>query len=86
MNSSRNIYLQSCYRIDCMDHMIKNARLFYRPWKYWHSPMLHWKVVAVVVAYYMHLEVAKVIINKNWNLDEPIDFWRIREKLANSML
>ena len=50
MNSARNIYLQSYYRIDCMDHMIKNAQLFYRSWKYWHSPMLHGKTMAVVVA------------------------------------
>ena len=41
MNSARNLYLQSYYRIDCMDHMIKNARIFYRSWKYWHFPMLH---------------------------------------------
>ena len=51
MNSARNLYLQSYYRINFMDHMIKNARLFYRSWKYWHSPMLHRKAMAVVVAY-----------------------------------
>ena len=59
MNSARNIYLQSYYRIDCMDHMIKNARIFYRSWKYWHSPMLHGKALVVVVAYDMYLEVAE---------------------------
>ena len=86
MNTARNIYLQSYYRIDCMDHMIKYAQLFYRLWKYWHSPMLHGKSMAVVVAYDMYLEVAEGKINNNWKLDEPMDFWRFREKLANSML
>ena len=59
INSEHNLYLQSYYRIDCMDHMIKNARLFCRSWKYWHSPMLHRKAMAVVVAYDMYLEVAE---------------------------
>ena len=55
-NEQRAQYLfASYYRIDCMDHMIKNARLFYRSWKYWHSPMLHEKAMAVVVAYDMYL-------------------------------
>ena len=75
MSSTRNLYLQSYYRIDCMDHMIKNARLFYRSWKYWHSPMLHGKAMLVVVAYDMYLEVAEGKINNDWKLDEPMDFW-----------
>ena len=86
MNSARNIYLQSYYRIDCMDHMIKNSRLFYRSWKCWHSSMLHGKAMSVVVAYDMYLEVAEGKINKDWKLDEPMDFWRFQEKLVNSML
>ena len=55
MNSACNLYLQSYYRIDCMYQMIKIARLFYRSWKYWCSPMLHGKAMAVVVAYDMYL-------------------------------
>ena len=39
--------------------MIKNARLFYRSWKYWHSPMLHGNSMAEVVAHDMYLEVAE---------------------------
>ena len=85
MNSVRNIYLQSYYRIDCMDHMIKNV-LFYRSWNYWHSPMLQGEEMAVVLAYDMYLEVAEGKINNDWKMDEPMDLWRFREKLANSML
>ena len=69
-----------------MDHMIKYARLFYRSWKYWNLPMLHGKAMAVVVAYDMYLEVAEVNIRDEWKLDEPMDFCRCRENLANGML
>jgi hypothetical protein len=86
MNDARTMYLRSYFRIDCMDHMIKNARLFYRSWKYWHSPMLHGKALAVVVAYDMYLEVAEGKIMPEWKLEEPLDFWRFREQLAKQML
>ena len=42
--------------------------------------------MAVVVVYDMYLEVAEGKINNDWKLDEPMDFWRFREKLENSML
>ena len=66
-----------------MDHMIKNERLFYRSWKYCHSPMLQGKAMAVVVAYDMYLEVDEEKINNDWKLDEPMDLWRFQENLAN---
>ena len=66
--------------------MIKNPRLFYRSWKYWHSPMLHGKALAVVVAYDMYLEVAEGNLRGEWKLDEPMSFWRFHEKLAEGML
>jgi hypothetical protein len=40
---ARSLYLRSYSRIDCIDHLIKNTRIFYRSWKYWHSPVLHAK-------------------------------------------
>ena len=48
--------------------------------------MLHGKAMSVVVAYDMYLEVTEGKINNDWKLDEPMDFWRFREKMANSML
>jgi hypothetical protein len=86
MNDARTLYLKSYYRIDCMDHMIKNARLFYRSWKYWHSPMLHGKALALVVAYDMYLEVAEGKLMPEWKVEEPLDFWRFREQLSKQML
>ena len=86
MNSAHNIYLQTYYRIDCINHMIKNERLFYRSCKYWHSPMLHVNSMAEVVAHDMYLEVAEEKIFYDWKLDEPMYLWRFQAKLANSML
>ena len=34
----------------------------------------------------MYLKAAEGKINNDWKLDEPMDFWRFRKKLANSML
>ena len=48
--------------------------------------MLHGKGMAVLVAYDMYLEVAEGKLRGEWKLDEPMDFWRFREILANGML
>ena len=50
MNDARTLYLGTYSRIDSIDHLVKNANLFYQSWKYWHAPMLHGKALAVVVA------------------------------------
>lgn len=66
--------------------MIKNTGLFYRSWKYWHSPMLHGKALAIVVAYDMYLECTEGNLNPAWKVEHPITFWRFRETLAKQML
>ena len=88
MNDARDVYLNTYSRIDSMDHLLKNARLFYRSWKYWHSPMLHGKALGIVIAYDMYLEVCegKLTCNGNvmheWHVDKPMDFWSFRERLS----
>jgi hypothetical protein len=86
MNDARELYLGTYSRIDSIDHLIKNANIFYRSWKYWHSPMLHGKSLAVVVAYDLYLEVAEGKLNPAWGIEEPLDFWTFREKLSIQML
>ena len=86
MNDARELYLSTYSRIDSIDHLIKNARIFYRSWKYWHSPMLHGKSLAVVVAYDMYVEVAEGQLNEAWIIEDPMDFWSFREKLSLQML
>lgn len=86
MNHARSLYLQSYYRIDCIDHLIQNARIFYRSWKYWHSPVLHGKGLAVVVAFDMYLECCEGKLNSEWKIGKPLNFWQFREKLSEQML
>ena len=81
MNHARTLYLGSYYRIDCIDHLIQNSNLFYQSWKYWHSPVLHGKGLAVVVAFDMYLECCEGKINLEWKIEKPLDFWHFRERL-----
>jgi hypothetical protein len=69
-----------------IDHLIKNAKLFYRSWKYWHSPMLHGKGMVVAIAYDMYLECAEGNLNPDWKLAKPVDYWTFRERLSDKML
>jgi hypothetical protein len=86
MNHARTLYLGSYFRIDCIDHLIQNAQMFYRSWKYWHSPVLHGKALAVVVAYDMYIECCEGKLNADWKIQNPMTFWHFREKLSEQML
>jgi hypothetical protein len=86
MNDSRMMYLQSYYQIDTIDHLISNCNMFYHSWKYWHSPMIHRKALAVVVACDVYLECAEGDLDPAWKIEKPMDFWPFREKLSKQML
>ena len=86
MNAARELYLKTYSRIDSIDHLIKNCRLKYRSWKYWHIPMLHATALAIVVAYDMYLEVAEGQLDSDWKLQYPVDFWTFRDVLSVQML
>ena len=86
MNSARQLYLGTYYRIDSIDHLIKNCRLKYRSWKYWHSPMLHAMALAIVIAYDIYLEVAEGQLDEDWKLAHPVDFWTFCDVLSIQML
>jgi hypothetical protein len=55
INHAWTLYLGSYYRIGCIDHLIQNSPIFYGGWKFWHSPVIHGKGLAVVA-----LSAAKV--------------------------
>jgi hypothetical protein len=86
MNEGRVLYLHTYLRIDSIDHLIKNASLFYCSWKYWHSPMLHAFSLAIVTAYDMYLKVAEGKLNPAWQVEKPMDYWHFGEKLSEQML
>ena len=86
MNAGRELYLGTNSRIDSIDHLIKNCRLKYRSWKYWHSPMLHVTSLAIVVAYDIYLEVCEGKLDQDWKVNYPVDFWTFRDILSIQML
>ncbi len=44
------------YRVDNVDHMIKNARIRYTTWKYWHVLFLDALLMALIASYDMYIE------------------------------
>jgi hypothetical protein len=86
MNDGRDLYLKTYWRIDGMDHLIQNCRMFYRSWKYWHAPMIHGKAMAVVVAYDMYQECCTGALDPLWKVNRPVDFWTFCDILSVQML
>ena len=56
MNDRRRLYLSTYFKINLINHLIKNAALYYRTWKYWHLPKNTGTALAVCVVYDMYLE------------------------------
>ena len=72
MNHARRLYLSTYNGIDVLDHLLKNARLFYRTWKYWHAPKNHALAIAVSVAYDIYIEVTEGKLKTEWKDDKPV--------------
>ena len=85
-NHARLLYLNTYSRIDSLDHMIKNCKLFYTSWKYWHSPVLHAKALAIVTAYDIYLECAEGKLDPSWHIHHPVTFRTFRDILSQQML
>ena len=76
MNQARELYLRSYFKVDVLDHLIKNTKLFYRSWKYWHAAMLHAKAMAIVTSFDMYKECAEghLDLNGSWEMTGCWDF------------
>ena len=74
------------FKIDYIDQLIQKSKMNCRTRKYWHSPMIHYKGLAIVVAYDMYLECAEGDLNKSWNIREPMTFWEFIEILSDKIL
>lgn len=85
MNEARELYLKSYGAIDKLDHLVKNCKLHYRSWKYWHSAMLHGKAIAIVTAYDIYRECCAGTLDAEWKRT-PVSFFRFRERLAWQMV
>ena len=86
MNHARRIYLSSYNGIDVLDHLIKNARLFYQTWKYWHSPKNHALAIALTCAYDIYLECTEGNLKTEWKVEKPVSFWEFQSKLGKQAL
>lgn len=80
------MYLSLYSRINSIDYYIKNCHLFYQSWKYWHSPILHGKALAVVTMYDMYREVTIGNFDAAWKFDKRMDFDEFRDQLSIQML
>lgn len=82
MNEGRDIYLNTYSQMDSTDHLIKNANLYYKTWKFWHAPMRHAKSLAAVVAYTMYLECGSGDLKPDWKVAKLMSFRDFRLKLS----
>mmetsp|Transcript_22193 Transcript_22193/g.33554 ORF Transcript_22193/g.33554 Transcript_22193/m.33554 type:complete len:107 (-) Transcript_22193:434-754(-) len=66
--------------IDVLDHLLKNARLFYCTWKYWHASKNHALAIAITVAYDIYQR--KICTQEMTNFAQtPLSFLRESEDL-----
>ena len=86
MNDSQSFYLETYFKFYFMDHLIKNYIVFYLSWKYWHSPMLHTKSLAMVVEYDIYKECAECGLDSVWEIVHTIYFWKFGDVLYKKML
>ena len=56
--------------IDIADHLLKNAAIFYRTWKYWHAPKTHSISIAIVIAYSLYEECCDGELDGEWKIDK----------------
>eukprot|EP00957_Ditylum_brightwellii_P119564 9122862-Ditylum_brightwellii.AAC.1 len=85
MNGARQLYLNIYYVIHNIDHYLKNFRMLYQGHKYWHSPTVHGKALAILIAYDIYLECAKGKLNESLKVEQPMSFWEICDRLSSQM-
>ena len=88
MNDARRLYLSLYFTIDVVDHLLKNANIFYRTWKYWHAPMNHCFAMILVLAHSLYQECCEGKIEESWKIETKkiLSFYEFREKLSEQML
>ena len=84
-NNARRLYLKSYSRIDSIDHLIKNCKINYCSWKYWHSAANHAKALAIVTSYDIYLELCEGLLDPSYKVANPVDFHTFRDILSSQM-
>ena len=85
MNELRFYYLHAYGKVDCMDHYIKNCRIGYCCWKYWHTAKNHGLSMWVTVAWDIYREICEGRLRPEWKTT-PVSFLDFRDKLSKQMI
>lgn len=87
-NEARQLYLKTYWAVDNVDHMIKNAAISYKCWKYWHAPFNHAHAMVVIAAYDMYKYCCEGLGDPSWFVEESkrMSFREFRLKLSQQML
>ena len=88
MNDGRRVYLSLYWTIDVADHLLKNAKIYFRTWKYWHAPMNHAFALCIVIVYGIYQECCEGMIEEEWKIEtkEQKTFYEFREILSTQLI
>jgi hypothetical protein len=86
MNHARHLYLSTSNGIDVLDHILKNAHIYYRSWKYWHAAKNHAIAIVVASAYDIYKECCEGGLDPQWKIDNPVEFWDFRKLLSEQAI
>ena len=64
MNDGRRVYRSLYWTIDAADHLLKNAKIYFRTLKYWHAPMNHAFALCIVIVYGFYQECCEGMIEE----------------------
>ena len=76
MNEVCPLYIYNYSFIYSINHIIKDSRIKYRCWKYWHSPITHIMSLSVVAAYEIYLDMEEVDLYQTWKDNNIVEFWK----------
>ena len=86
INHARKFYLATYFWIDVLDGRIQNAHIFYKVWKYWHSPINHCLDITIASAYNIYLECCEGLLCPFWKVENPVTYQKFREILSSQMI
>jgi len=85
MNEARELYLKTYGSIDKIDQMLKDWKIDYICYKWWHAPRRHGHALALCQSWQMYLECASGTVDPEWKLDKPLDCPQFRLKMGKQM-
>ena len=86
MNDAQILYLSTCFQINVVNHLLKNAAILYHIWKYWHTPKNHAFAMIIVLAFSLYEECTEGKIELDWKIEKNkrVNFFRIQIKVKRT--